>query len=70
MRGSGFLPRGILPTGEPIQFGLQGLHLFPDRNRPFELEHRKLGQWMICHLIRMFDALMNFRSPRFVVGTL
>ena len=50
--GSGFLPRRCLATGEPIQFVLQGLHLFPDRNRPFELEHRQLSQWIICHLIR------------------
>jgi hypothetical protein len=40
-----------LATGEPIQFVLQRLNLFADRNRPFELEHRQLSQWIICHLI-------------------
>ena len=49
--GSGGLPRGRLATGEPIQFVLQGLHLFPDRNSPFELDHRDISQWIICHLI-------------------
>jgi hypothetical protein len=35
LRGSGIRSRGT--TGEPIQFVLQGLHLFPDRDRSFEL---------------------------------
>ena len=41
--GSGILPGGRLDTGEPIQFVLQSLHLFPDSNCPFELHTDKLA---------------------------
>ena len=37
LRCSGILAKGTLSTGDPIQFVLKSLHLFPDRNRSFEL---------------------------------